>query len=142
MTFAHALDDIAGKTAISDHHPDSREGVAAFRERGEQCVGFLAGIRLEHDVDVVALVEGRVLAQDLEAAEQKRQAFEAKNAEMMPGNGSLSSKIEGARAEHPGVNVIVHPECRREVVAAADAVGSTEQIAKVIGAASAGETFS
>jgi len=40
---------------------------------------------------------------DLEAAEQKRQAFEAKNAEMMPGNGSLSSKIEGARAELRGV---------------------------------------
>ncbi|MGE3074637.1 MAG: enoyl-CoA hydratase/isomerase family protein [Dehalococcoidia bacterium] len=35
MTWAHALDDIAAKTAISDHHPDSREGVAAFRERRE-----------------------------------------------------------------------------------------------------------
>ena len=35
MSFAHALDDIAGKTAISDHHPDSREGVAAFREKRE-----------------------------------------------------------------------------------------------------------
>ena len=35
MTWAHALDDIAGKTAISDHHPDAREGVAAFRERRE-----------------------------------------------------------------------------------------------------------
>jgi len=33
MTWAHALDDIAGKTAISDHHPDSREGLAAFREK-------------------------------------------------------------------------------------------------------------
>ncbi len=33
MTFAHALDDIAAKTAISDHHPDAREGVAAFREK-------------------------------------------------------------------------------------------------------------
>lgn len=33
MTFAHALDDIATKTAISDHHPDAREGVAAFREK-------------------------------------------------------------------------------------------------------------
>ena len=33
MTFAQALDDIAGKTAISDHHPDSREGVAAFRDK-------------------------------------------------------------------------------------------------------------
>jgi 2-(1,2-epoxy-1,2-dihydrophenyl)acetyl-CoA isomerase len=33
MTFPQALDEIAGKTAISDHHPDSREGVAAFREK-------------------------------------------------------------------------------------------------------------
>jgi 2-(1,2-epoxy-1,2-dihydrophenyl)acetyl-CoA isomerase len=35
MTLAHAFDDIAAKTAISDHHPDSREGVAAFKERRE-----------------------------------------------------------------------------------------------------------
>jgi 2-(1,2-epoxy-1,2-dihydrophenyl)acetyl-CoA isomerase len=33
MTFAHALDDIATKTAISDHHADAREGVAAFQEK-------------------------------------------------------------------------------------------------------------
>ncbi len=33
MTFAHALDDIAAKTAISDHHADAREGIAAFREK-------------------------------------------------------------------------------------------------------------
>ena len=33
QTFAQALDDIASKTAISDHHPDAREGIAAFREK-------------------------------------------------------------------------------------------------------------
>ena len=33
QTFAHALDDIAAKTAISDHHPDAREGIVAFREK-------------------------------------------------------------------------------------------------------------
>ncbi len=33
VTFAQSLDDIAGKTAISDHHPDAREGVAAFRDK-------------------------------------------------------------------------------------------------------------
>ena len=33
MTFAQALDEIAAKTAISDHHADAREGVAAFREK-------------------------------------------------------------------------------------------------------------
>jgi 2-(1,2-epoxy-1,2-dihydrophenyl)acetyl-CoA isomerase len=33
MTWAQALDDIAAKTAISDHHADAREGIAAFREK-------------------------------------------------------------------------------------------------------------
>ncbi len=33
QTFAHALDDIAAKTAISDHHADALEGMTAFREK-------------------------------------------------------------------------------------------------------------
>jgi 2-(1,2-epoxy-1,2-dihydrophenyl)acetyl-CoA isomerase len=33
QTFAHALDDIAAKTAISDHHADAREGIRAFQEK-------------------------------------------------------------------------------------------------------------
>ena len=32
-TFAHALEDIAARTAVTDHHPDAREGVAAFNEK-------------------------------------------------------------------------------------------------------------
>lgn len=35
LTFEQACDEIAAKTAISDHHPDAREGVAAFREKRE-----------------------------------------------------------------------------------------------------------
>ena len=36
MTFTHALDDIAAKTAISDHHPDGARGrVARFQEKRE-----------------------------------------------------------------------------------------------------------
>jgi 2-(1,2-epoxy-1,2-dihydrophenyl)acetyl-CoA isomerase len=31
--FAQALEDIALRTAISDHHPDAREGVRSFREK-------------------------------------------------------------------------------------------------------------
>lgn len=33
MPMLQAFDDIAAKTAISDHHPDAREGVASFREK-------------------------------------------------------------------------------------------------------------
>ncbi|HYZ91568.1 MAG TPA: enoyl-CoA hydratase-related protein [Actinomycetota bacterium] len=35
MPTAQAFDDIAAKTAISDHHPDAAEGVASFREKRE-----------------------------------------------------------------------------------------------------------
>ncbi|MCY3733378.1 MAG: quinolinate synthase NadA [Chloroflexi bacterium] len=37
-------------------------------------------------------------------------------------------QIERARQEHPGVRVVVHPECTQQVVDAADADGSTEFI--------------
>ncbi|XOV87767.1 MAG: enoyl-CoA hydratase/isomerase family protein [Pseudomonadota bacterium] len=33
MTIEQACDEIAAKTAISDHHPDAREGVRAFQEK-------------------------------------------------------------------------------------------------------------
>lgn len=50
-------------------------------------------------------------------------------------------QIEQARREFPDVNVIVHPECRREVVAAADANGSTEFIIDTIRNAPDGTTW-
>jgi 2-(1,2-epoxy-1,2-dihydrophenyl)acetyl-CoA isomerase len=33
LTFAQALDEIAAKTAVSDHHPDALEGMKAFQEK-------------------------------------------------------------------------------------------------------------
>jgi quinolinate synthase len=41
-------------------------------------------------------------------------------------------QIQRARRDFPGIRVIVHPECRREVVEAADGFGSTEYISRVI----------
>ncbi len=51
------------------------------------------------------------------------------------------AQIERARRQHAGVTVIVHPECRREVVAAADLDGSTELILETIAAAPAGSRW-
>lgn len=51
------------------------------------------------------------------------------------------AQIEQARAEYPGVKVIVHPECPAAVVEAADGAGSTEYIRKEIEAASAGDVI-
>ena len=36
------------------------------------------------------------------------------------------------RREHPGIHVMVHPECRWEVAEAADMIGSTEQIIRAV----------
>jgi quinolinate synthase len=47
-------------------------------------------------------------------------------------------QITQARADHPGMRVVVHPECRHEVVEAADCNGSTEYIIKVVEESPAG----
>ncbi len=36
--------------------------------------------------------------------------------------------VEAARAEHPGIEIVLHPECAHDVVEMADKVGSTELI--------------
>jgi quinolinate synthase len=50
-------------------------------------------------------------------------------------------QIAEARRRYPGINVIVHPECRREVVAAADLDGSTEFILETITSAPPGSQW-
>ena len=50
-------------------------------------------------------------------------------------------QIEEARREHPGVNVLVHPECPLEVVKASDFNGSTEYIIKQVEQAPAGSIW-
>jgi quinolinate synthase len=50
-------------------------------------------------------------------------------------------QIEKARADYPDVNVIVHPECRVEVVQASDCDGSTEFIINTIRNAPSGTTW-
>jgi quinolinate synthase len=52
-----------------------------------------------------------------------------------------TDQIAKARADYPDVNVIVHPECRHEVVAASDFDGSTEYIINTITAAPVGTTW-
>ncbi len=47
-------------------------------------------------------------------------------------------QVARVRREHPGIRVIVHPECRFEVAQAADQIGSTEGIIKAIQSSPAG----
>jgi quinolinate synthase len=49
--------------------------------------------------------------------------------------------VEAIRAERPDANVVVHPECRREVVEAADVVGSTATICETVENADPGDAW-
>ncbi|MGL4172475.1 MAG: quinolinate synthase NadA [Actinomycetota bacterium] len=49
--------------------------------------------------------------------------------------------VRDVRERVPHVQVLVHPECRHEVVNAADYVGSTERIIRIVSEASAGSAW-
>ncbi len=49
--------------------------------------------------------------------------------------------VAAVRNRHEKIQVIVHPECRREVVRAADAAGSTEQIIRAVEAGQPGSQW-
>lgn len=49
--------------------------------------------------------------------------------------------VQRIRAQHPKAFIVVHPECPRQVVALADAVGSTTGIIDVVAQAPAGSTI-
>lgn len=53
----------------------------------------------------------------------------------------LPEHADKVRATYPGIQVIVHPECRLEVCQKADAIGSTERLIQIIEEAPAGSMF-
>jgi len=53
----------------------------------------------------------------------------------------LPEHADNVRARHPGIQVIVHPECRFEVCQKADGIGSTERLIKIIEDAPSGSKF-
>jgi quinolinate synthase len=53
----------------------------------------------------------------------------------------LPSHVDAVRAKYPGIQVIVHPECRFEVCQKADALGSTERLIALVEKAPAGQMF-
>jgi quinolinate synthase len=53
----------------------------------------------------------------------------------------LPSHVDQVRARYPGIQVIVHPECRWEVCQKADALGSTERLIALVENAPQGSMF-
>jgi quinolinate synthase len=53
----------------------------------------------------------------------------------------LPEHVDRIRERHPGIQVIVHPECRWEVCQKADDTGSTDKLRRLVAAAPAGAKF-
>jgi quinolinate synthase len=53
----------------------------------------------------------------------------------------LPEHVDKVRAKYPGIQVIVHPECRLEVCEKADAMGSTERLIKIVKDGPEGSSF-
>jgi quinolinate synthase len=53
----------------------------------------------------------------------------------------LPGHVDAVRTKYPGIQVIVHPECRWEVCQKADALGSTERLIALVDQAPAGQMF-
>jgi quinolinate synthase len=53
----------------------------------------------------------------------------------------LPEHVDKVRAKYPGIQVVVHPECRWEVCQKADAIGSTDQIIKTVKQSTPGSAF-
>jgi quinolinate synthase len=77
---------------------------------------------------------------------QTRQSLEASRVLLWKGHCSvhqrfLPSHVDAVRAKYPGIQVIVHPECRWEVCQKADALGSTERLIQIVEDAPEGSMF-
>jgi quinolinate synthase len=110
----------------------------------DQHLGRNTGVRMGIGLDEMAVWDYRRPYGDLggNALEQ----LERSRLILWKGHCSVHARftveqIEKARAEYPDINVIVHPECRMEVVQAADLDGSTEFISRTITEAPAGSKW-
>ncbi|KAA6461268.1 quinolinate synthase NadA [Acidobacteria bacterium AB60] len=77
---------------------------------------------------------------------QSKATFEASRILLWKGHCSvhqrfLPSHVDAVRAKYPGIQVIVHPECRWEVCQKADALGSTERLIALVEQAPPGSMF-
>ena len=77
---------------------------------------------------------------------QTRDRFEASRVILWKGHCAVHQRflpghVDKVRAKYPGIQVIVHPECRWEVCRKADALGSTERLIEIVENAPAGSMF-
>ncbi len=110
----------------------------------DQHLGRNTGVKMGIPLDQMTLWDYRRPYGDLGGATVEQ--LERSRIILWQGHCSVHARftvdqIRDARARYPDVHVVVHPECRLEVVQEADCDGSTEFIAKTITEAPVGSTW-
>ena len=107
----------------------------------DQHLGRNTAIAMGYDEDACAVYDPNLPSGGLTAVDAERATFFLWKGYCHVHQVFTVEQIERRRAERPGLQVIVHPECPREVVAAADASGSTAQIIQAIAGAEPGSQW-
>ena len=112
---------------------------AAVKAESDVCCTSANAIKVAEslDEDSIIFIPDKHLAAYVQSKTEKR---------MIPWHGYcpthakiLPEHIRMQKEAHPGAKVIVHPECRMDVIALADAVASTEGMVRLVKESVAGE---
>jgi quinolinate synthase len=136
--------------AMESGSPSNRPTTALDRTEGRRKIFFLPDQHLGRNTAVLemGLTLDDCVLYDPHKPNGGLTAQELRDATMILWRGHCSvhgrftiDSVREVRERVPGVQVLVHPECRHEVVRAADQVGSTEYIIKALDAAPAGSAW-
>ena len=139
---------LGGAVCTSTNAPKVLEWAYAQKRRvfffPDQHLGRNTGARLGIPLDEMVLWDYRLPYGSLGGATLEQ--LQRSRAILWQGHCSVHqrftvSQIQAARERFPGAKVIVHPECRYDVVQAADYNGSTEFIAKTVAAGEPGSIW-
>ena len=107
----------------------------------DQHLGRNTGYELGYGASDMSVWNPRLVQGGLEDAEVKAATLLLWKGHCSVHQRFLPEHVDKVRAKYPGIQVIVHPECRLEVCEKADALGSTERLIKIVQDAPAGTSF-
>ena len=107
----------------------------------DQHLGRNTGFQLGYRADAMAVWDPRRERGGLEERQIKETTFLLWQGHCSVHQRFRPEHVAAFRAQHPGGQVVVHPECAHEVVALADQVGSTDYIIGAVAAAPPGSVL-
>lgn len=107
----------------------------------DQHLGVNTAVAMGYSVDDCALYDPKAEHGGLNDDQIRRAKFILWKGQCYVHQRFTTDQIARVRTARPGIKVIVHPECPRPVVAAADYSGSTEQILHAVNAAPSGSSW-